>query len=84
MNGESETAVVLNGFREREGEGGREVESNAKGNPWMLICNWATSGTVVPRHAKLYPAIMLGNYLPFPLGLRLSAKTLLHRVCFGQ
>lgn len=42
----------LNGF-EREGEIGR-VESDAKGNPWMLICNWATSGTVVPRHAKLY------------------------------
>lgn len=84
MNGESETAVVLNGFREREGERGRRVESNAKGNPWMLICNWATSGTVVPRHAKLYPAIALGNYLPLSTWSSTSATTLLDRVCFGQ
>lgn len=49
---EQEGDRELNGF-EREGEIGR-VESDAKGNPWMLICNWATSGTVVPRHAKLY------------------------------
>lgn len=55
--------------REREGgrdrEGGGRVESDAKGNPWMLICNWATSGTVVPRHAKLY----LPTTWTFGLGL---------------
>ena len=31
----------------------------------MLICNWATSGTVVPRHAKLY----LPTTWTFGLGL---------------